>query len=309
MISETITLKGKDEFKVHVRKWAPEAGVKPKAAIQLAHGMAEHIERYDDFARALVNEGFVIYGNDHRGHGKTVDVKENIGYFADENGWELVIDDMHRLTELIKKEYNNLPIILFGHSMGSILSRGYIQVYGQELNGVILSGTSGNKGLALNVAILVAKLQMKKVGEKEKSKLMDKLMFGNFNSKFKPNRTEFDWLSRDNIQVDKYIEDEFCGEVFTSRFYYDLLKGVKELNKIENIKKIPTDLPICLFSGGKDPVGNNTKGVLNVYNTFKNVGIKDVSYKFYKDGRHEILNEINKNEVYNDIINWIKNHL
>ena len=309
MISETISLKGRDGFKVHVRKWAPEEGVIPKAIIQVAHGMAEHIGRYDDFARGLVNEGFVVYGNDHRGHGRTVDVKENIGYFADEKGWELVIDDMHRLTQLIKKEYTDLPIIFLGHSMGSLLLRGYIQLYGQEIRGAILSGTSGSKGFILDVAISLAKLQIKKIGAKEKSKLMDKMMLGNFNSKFKPNRTEFDWLSRDNIQVDKYIEDELCGQVFTSRFYYDLLKGMKEINKMQNIKKIPIEFPIYLFSGAKDPVGNNKKGVLKVYNTFKNVGIKDVSYKFYKDGRHEMLNEINKDEVYNDIINWIKNHL
>ncbi len=303
------SLKAKDGIKVYVTKWTMDNDSKPKGVIQIAHGMAEHVLRYEGFAKALTEEGYVVYGNDHRGHGRTAESPENIGYFADDNGWDLVVEDMYELTNIIKEENPDLPVFLFGHSMGSFLSRTYIQRYGKDINGVILSGTGGDAGLLGKLGILVAKREIKRKGKRAKSKRMDKLSFGSFNKSFSPNRTGFDWLSRDNSEVDKYVADPLCGEVFSAGFFYDMLKGLKDLNKKGNIEKIPKDLPMYIISGEKDPVGKNTKGVLQAYNSFRKSGIKDVKYNFYKDARHEILNELNKGEVYRDIINWLNEHV
>lgn len=301
-------LKSKDEMNIYVNKWILKNNIKPKAVVQIAHGMAEHIDRYNSFSKALTNEGYIVYGNDHRGHGKTAGSPENLGYFADDNGWNLVVEDMHELTKVIRKEYAGLPVFLIGHSMGSFLSRSYIQRYGNDINGVILSGTGGNTGILGNVGIFLAGHEMKKMGKRFRSKKLDKLSFGSFNKTFKPNRTNFDWLSRDAEEVNKYIEDKLCGEIFTAGFFYDMLSGLRDLNKKENIRKIPKELPIYFISGDKDPVGKNTKGVLQAINSYKKVGIYDISYKFYKDARHEILNELNKEEVYIDIIEWLDKH-
>jgi alpha-beta hydrolase superfamily lysophospholipase len=173
---------------------------------------------------------------------------------------------------------------------------------------VILSGTGSDPGFLSTVGIWIAKREIKKKGKRARSELLNKLSFGSYNKAFKPNRTEFDWLSRDEKEVDKYIEDPYCGEVATAGFFYDMISGVKQLDKPERISQIPKDLPIFLFSGDQDPVGNNTKGVRTAYQNLKKAGIKDISYKLYKDGRHEMLNEINKEEVYRDVIQWLNNH-
>lgn len=307
---ETINFKFKsnDGIDIYANKWTFDKNIQPKAIIQIAHGMAEHIDRYSRFANSLVNEGYIVYGNDHRGHGKTAGSHENIGYFSDNNGWDLVVNDMHQLTNIIKKENPDIPVFLFGHSMGSFLSRTYINRYGKDIEGVILSGTGGDPGLLGNIGIYLTKLEMKKKGKRNRSKRMDKLSFGSFNKCFKPNRTDFDWLSRDTKEVDKFIKDPLCGEIFTTGFFYDMLTGLKSLMKKENIDKVPKELPFYLISGEKDPVGKNTKGVLQAYNSYKKAGIKDIKYKFYKEARHEMLNEVNKEEVYTDIINWLNEH-
>ncbi len=300
--------KAKDGTKIFANKWTKE-DAKPKAVIQIAHGMAEHVLRYEEFAKVLVEEDFIVYGNDHRGHGRTAGSLDNIGYFADEYGWDLVTEDMKELTNIIRDENHDIPIFLLGHSMGSFLSRTYIQRYGEEINGVILSGTGGSSGILGDVGIFIAKREIKKNSKRAKSEKLNKLSFGGFNKAFAPNRTEFDWLSRDYISVDKYIEDPLCGDVFTAGFFYDMLIGLKDLNNKQNINRTPKNLPILLISGEKDPVGKNTKGVLQVYKSYEKAGIKDITYKFYKDARHEILNEINKEEIYTDIINWLNEHI
>jgi alpha-beta hydrolase superfamily lysophospholipase len=307
MKTENFKFKSSDGTNIFVNKWSLEEDAKPKGVIQIAHGMAEHSYRYSGFAQALTSDGFAVYANDHRGHGKTA-ASEDIGYFSDENGWNLVVEDMHTLTNIIKRENPNVPVFLLGHSMGSFLSRTYIQQYSKDTAGVILCGTGGDLGLLGNIGMLIAKREIKRIGKRARSKRMDKLSFGNFNKAFKPNRTNFDWLSRDNKEVDKYIKDPLCGEVFTAGFFYDMLGGLKELMKKENIEKIRKELPIYLISGEKDPVGKNTKGVLQAYESYNKAGIKDISYKFYTDARHEILNETNKEEVYKDIIIWLNEH-
>lgn len=309
MKGDTFTFKTSDGVQIFVYKWLPDDASSVKAAIQIAHGMGEHAARYERFAGALTNAGYAVYANDHRGHGKTAGSSENIGYFADENGWEKVVDDLHSLTGIIKKEYPNKPFFLFGHSMGSFLSRHYAMLYGNELTGLVLSGTGGDPGVIGKAGLFIAKIEAKLRGKNARSEIMTQLSFGAFNKAFKPNRTEFDWLSRDNAEVDKYINDPWCGGVFTAGFFCDMLGGLDFINRKENIMKIPKTLPVYLFSGARDPVGANTKGVTQVYHALRSAGISNVTLKFYADGRHEMLNETNRAEVFSDVIAWLNKHV
>lgn len=296
-----------DNFKVFARKWVAEE--KPRAIVQIAHGMAEHIERYDEFAKRLVSEGFFVYGNDHRGHGKTAQLNGMPGYFNDEHGFERSVKDMAQLTSIIEGEYPDIPIFLFGHSMGSFLSRRYMQLHGNRLAGAILCGTGGDPGVIGKLGRLITWWEIKKHGRQSPSPKLNNLIFGSYNKAFRPNRTEFDWLSRDEKEVDKYMDDPSCGGIFTTGFFSDLLEGIELINNSQNIKRIPSDLSIFLISGSTDPVGNYTKGVLQTYQRFKQADIDDVTYKFYENARHELLNETNKEEISSDIIQWIQSHI
>jgi alpha-beta hydrolase superfamily lysophospholipase len=314
MITETFTFKGSDKKEIFTHGWLPEnASGKPvksgiKAIVQVAHGMAEHSARYERFAQYLTKNNFGVYANDHRGHGQTAGTMENCGYFADTNGWDLVVNDMHCLTMKIKKNHPDIPLFLFGHSMGSFLCRDYMFTHGKDTAGVILSATAGDPGLLGRVGMMISKIESMIRGKKTKSPLLDKLSFGNFNKTFEPARTKFDWLSSDEAEVDKYVDDPFCGQIFTAGFFNDLLRGIKKINTPFNIDLIPKDLPVYLFCGKNDPVGDFTKGVQNVYDSYEKAGIKDLKLKFYENGRHEMLNEINREMVFADIINWLKLH-
>ena len=189
--------------------------------------------------------------------------------------------------------------------MGSFVSQRYIMEYGDNIDGLILSGSNGKHGFILKIAEKIVSYTIKKKGRRYRSKLIDNLIFGGNNRYFKPNRTEFDWLSRDEKEVDKYISDPFCGVLFTCGFFYDFIKGLQEIEDTKNLKKVPLNLPIYIMSGDKDPVGKNGKGVLRLRDQYINLGVKDVSCRLYEGGRHEMLNEINKDEVIKDILNWI----
>ncbi len=309
MKEETFTFNSIDNTEIHCIKWLPGNRKKIRAIVQIVHGMAEHSERYRRFAKALIKAGFGVYANDHRGHGKTAGNFENLGYFADNSGWELVVGDMKRLTDIIETDHQGLPVFLFGHSMGSFLSRDYFFTCPEKISGVILSGTACNPGLMGYIGIAISKLESLIRGRLAQSPLLDKLSFGSFNNAFKPNRTPFDWLSRDNAEVDKYINDPLCGTIFTTGFFNDLLKGIKKINKSSNISMVPKALPVYIYSGEKDPVGDNTKGVQKVFDQYKKTGIVDLSLKFYKECRHETLNELNRDEVFKDVIEWIEKHI
>ncbi|WP_042274917.1 alpha/beta hydrolase [[Clostridium] dakarense] len=298
------TFKGKENLDINVYKWEDEE-IRPKAIVQIAHGMSETADRYEYFADKLTKNGYKVYINDHRGHGKTAKHIDNVGYLADKDGFQCLVEDMNTLTNIIKNEDKDLPIYLFGHSMGSFASQRYIMEYGNNLDGLILSGSNGKHGFILNLADIVISNEIKKYGRKYRSKKLDNLIFGGNNRKFKPSRTEFDWLSRDNGEVDKYINNPFCGVLFTAGFFYDFVQGLKEIESKENLKRIPIGLPIYIMSGDKDPIGKNGKGVLRLKDRYIDLGVKDVSCKLYEGGRHEMLNEINKDEVIENILSWI----
>jgi alpha-beta hydrolase superfamily lysophospholipase len=306
-ISFTVT--ATDGTPVHVFRWLPEAGTAPKAVVQIAHGMAEHAARYARFGEVLTAAGYAVYASDHRGHGKTAGDLERAGFFADNNGWSTVVEDMYAVTRTIREEQPGLPIFLFGHSMGSMLSRTYAIRHGGELEGLILSGTGGDPGMLGKVGQVVAAVEAKVRGKRTPSPLLDKLSFGNFNKPFEPARTPFEWLSRDPAEVDAYIADPWCGFVCTAGMFQDLLGGIALINSDSQVARIPQGLPIYVFSGAEDPVGDKTKGVQQVVNQFRRLGIKDVVVRYYLGARHEVLNETNRDEVMADVVDWLDNHL
>lgn len=304
MRSIEFNIKDVDGVEIHVYKWKTEGT--PKAVVQIAHGMGEHSERYEYFAQKLIENGYAVYINDHRGHGKTVRNKEDLGYVGDTDGFNWMIKDMYEVTLIAKKDYKDVPIFLLGHSMGSFLTQKYIALYGKELKGALLSGTNGKQGQKLKIGMALAKFEVSMKGPRNKGKSLNNLIFKGYNSKFKPERTLFDWLTSDKDEVDKYIRDEYCGHAFTSSFFYYFFKGLDELNKPHILNNIPRELPIYIFSGSEDPVGEEGKGVTNLCNTYKKIGMKDVTCKIYQGGRHEMLNEVNKNEVISDVITWLE---
>ncbi|HGM3893725.1 TPA: lysophospholipase [Clostridioides difficile] len=302
------TFKGEEGLDIYTYKWEDENIKKPKAVIQIAHGMAETAQRYETFAKVLTKNGYIVYINDHRGHGKTAKIIENVGHLAEKEGFRCLVEDMYTLTNIIKKENEDLPIYLFGHSMGSFASQRYIMDYSNNLSGLILCGSNGKQGIILNLAHLIINHEIKKYGRRFKSNKINNLIFGGEIIR-RNEKTKFDWLSRDKEQVEKYINDPFCGVVCSCGFFYDLVQGLKEIEDKENLKKVPLDIPIYIISGDKDPIGKNGKGVLRLRDRYIKLGVKDVTCKLYKDGRHELLNDINREEVFEDIICWLNNKI
>ncbi|MDL4839313.1 alpha/beta hydrolase [Aquibacillus rhizosphaerae] len=305
---ENFWLTMKDQQEVYIQKWSHQTD-HPKAIIQLSHGMAEHIERYDEFASFLVRNGFFVYGNDHRGHGKTGETQGRLGYFSDELGFEKTTDDLIEITKYIQMVYPNVPIILLGHSMGSFLARRYIQKNIDLLSGVILSGTGSYPQLITKIGVLIAKIEIRNKGKTIPSKRLNNIAFGAFNKPFKDGDTAFDWLSRDKQQVSNFVEDPYTGFTPTTGFFYDLFDGIDKIHNRKLMRNIPRDLPMLFISGDKDPVGAQSIGVKKVISQYEKVGISNITSHFYKDGRHEMLNEINRQEVFEDVLNWINRQI
>lgn len=288
---------------IHAASYVPENTDSVKAVIQIAHGMAEHLERYEPFADVLCENGFAVYINDHLGHGQSVSSKDELGYFGEKNGWVNFIEDCHQLTEIAKKDFPGKPYIFFGHSMGSFISRSFSARYSDELSGAVFCGTSGPNpaaGAGIAVASLIGKVR----GSHYRSKFIDSLAFGSYNKRFE-GRTAFDWLSRDNEQVDKYIADDLCGFLFTAYGYRDMFSLLKSVSDKQWFENYPKQLPVLIISGEQDPVGEYGKGVQKVYDGLKAAGKNNVTMHLYENGRHEILNEKECfNKVCQDIISW-----
>ena len=285
---------------VSYRIWAPE---EPRACVQIIHGMAEHIDRYHDFATFLANNGFLVYGMDLPGHGKSIGKDQPYGYFGESNGWDHLIEDNKTMHDTVMKEYPSVACILFGHSMGSFLARTYAGRMGVDFDAFIFSGTAGANP-ALPIAKMIARSAIKKGKGKVANESLNQLSFGSYNKKFKDARTEFDWLSRDTASVDKYVEDPLCGFCFTSYAFYDLFTGLGEVSNLNWAKRVP-NRPIFLMSGSFDPVGGMGKGVKQVNQWLVKSG-HNVTMKLYPQGRHEMLNETNRSEVYGDVLLFLE---
>ncbi len=274
----------------------------PKGVVQISHGMAEHARRYDDFANFLNQNGYVVYADDHRAHGMTStkqSTKGVKGYHKGDIFFDTVKDEC-AITAMLKDRYG-VPVIYLGHSYGSMLGQRYIEEC-KDYTAAVLSGSAMMKGAILTGGAALAGLQYKLHGGEKTATFLDKMSFGSYNKPFKSEKVNFAWLSRDRETVKKYNLDEQCGYVMSIAFFNFFLNGLKQSYTKQNLAKIDLNKPIAIFSGDKDPVGGNGKLVTKLYEQYKNLGVKNLSCKLYPDARHEILNEINRAEVYNDFL-------
>lgn len=289
--------------KIHARMCVPDA--EPRAIVQIIHGIAEYIDRYDEFMSFLADNGIIAVGTDHLGHGKSIESEEQTGFFAYDNGWDYAVRDEEVLRLAMHENYPELPIIVFGHSMGSFMARTLLIRYPDAFNAAIISGT-GNQGAALvNGGLFMGNLVTGLKGAHHYSKFLNNLAFGSYNKICDNPKTEYDWLSRDESNVQKYIDDPLCGFIPSCSLFRDMMTGVKFITNKKNLTAMNKDMPVYFMSGDMDPVGECGKGVQKAYNNFLEAGMKDVSIKLYPGGRHEMLNEINKDEVYTDILAWL----
>ena len=293
--------------KLHVVVWQPDEA--PKAILQISHGMVEFIERYDGFAKYMNERGILVIGSDHLGHGHTAGCDEDLGYFCPKHRSETVVKDLHTVTEYAKKKYPGIPYFLFGHSMGSFMARRYLMTYGNELTGAIISGTGEQPARVLITAKLVTYITGFFRGERYRSRFIQKSSFKGYNDRFEPVSSENDWLTRDKAVVEWYNSQKFCTFTFTINGYKTLFEALAFIQKKENYTKIPKNLPVYMIAGEDDPVGNYGEGVKHVYQQYKDSGIKDISIKLYPKDRHEILNELDKENVYADIAKWLAAHM
>lgn len=291
--------------KIHGCRWSPEE--EPKAVVQILHGIAEFVERYDDFANFLTQHGFLVVAEDHMGHGQSINGGGIQGYFH--GGWFTAVGDSLQLMADIKAEYPHLPYILFGHSMGSFMARTILCKYPQcGLSAAVICGTGWQPAFALPALIKVMDGICKK-NETKPSESLQKLIFGGYNRKVEHPRTEYDWLTRDAKIVDEYIAHPLCGFTASAGLLRDMIKGIHFIEQKENLKNMNKQLPVFFIAGGDDPVGSYGKGVYTAAEEFKKAGMEDVSIRIYPMGRHEILNEINRKDVYQDVLRWIEKHL
>ena len=307
VITSTFTSLGDEE--IFYYRWQPKEEKNIKGIVQISHGVGEHAARYKSIAKALKKQGYEVYANDHRVHGKSVKSNAHLGFYDGNDYFSDAIYDMRKLTEIIKEEHPNKKIILFGHSMGSLLSRAYVTKYGNELDALILSGTASfMKGIG-TFGLISTKIFTKINGKHRSNEILKNIFFNQFNKEFKPNRTKVDWISSDQKQVDKFEADPLRVEDFSLSVFLDILKGSKEINEMATFINTPKELPIYIFSGDKDPVGEMGKGVKKVAKNYKKSGIKDLTLKIYKGGRHEMLNEVNRKEVQQDLLNWLNSKI
>lgn len=290
--------------RLHAVRWIPEGKV--ICILQIVHGMAEYVERYEEFARYMAEKGVLVTGEDHLGHGKSVPQGGTYGYFCKQDPATVVVRDVHRLKKMTQEEYPGVPYVILGHSMGSFIFRNYLSRYGTGIQGAIICGTGSMPAPVILSAKAVAKIQKLFVGEKHVSKLLDSLAFGSYNKRIKQHETAFDWLAGNKPVVETYMKDPLCGFVFTVNGFETLFELINRAQKPENMRKIPKELPVFLIAGEEDPVGDYGAGVERVYKSYKEeLGIKNVKIKLYAGDRHEILNESDKEQIYEDIYPWL----
>lgn len=293
-----------NENKIHAMKWIPESKT-PICILQIIHGMAEYIERYDEFAENMAQKGILVVGEDHLGHGKSVGENGTYGYFCERDAATVVVRDSHRLKKMIQEQYPGVPYIILGHSMGSFILRNYLCRYGTGIQAAVIVGTGMQPKAVLAAGKAVAAVQKLFKDSKYPSSLLNAIAFGGYNKRIKGNRTVMDWLTKDEKIVDAYIQDPLCGFTFTVNGFQTIFELVSRLYKSDNLEKIPKELPILFMSGADDPVGDYGKGVNKACRSLVDAGMKRVQMKLYNDDRHEILNETDRAKIYEDIYIWI----
>lgn len=290
---------------IHVDQWTP-VGREIVGVVQIAHGVAEHARRYEAFAEYLCSHGFVVVANDHLGHGRSVIDGCPMVYFGEEQGWQHVVDDMEELRRRTARVFSGKPYFLFGHSMGSFLSRTYLIRYPGRVDGCILCGTGHMSPALVAGGKLVADREIKRLGRRAYSVKVDQLAFGAYNKRFAPNRTAFDWISANEANVDAYIADPLCGGKTTLGLFRDMLGGIGFITKQANLARMDRETPVLFIAGDQDPVGDMGKGVRRACDSFRRAGVRDVTVKLYHGLRHEILNETSRQYVFRDVLDWLE---
>jgi alpha-beta hydrolase superfamily lysophospholipase len=293
-----------DGFRIFRRQWLPQTPA--KAIVHIAHGLGEHSQRYEGVAQQLAQHGYHVYAHDHRGHGHTAGQTEELGFFAEKGGWERVVADLRLLLEDERKLHPGLPLILFGHSMGSFMAQHMMYRYGDRFDACILSGSTGEAGPRVHLLRVLAFAERLRLGVRGRSVLMHKISLGNANRAFRPLKTDFDWLSRDPESVARYVADPYCGFVGTTSLWLDLLDGALFIANPLNRQKAPKEMPVYIFAGTKDPVSYGCRALESLVSAFNKAGMADIQYRFYQDGRHEMLNESNRDEVVRDLTGWLE---
>ncbi|MBW1246852.1 alpha/beta hydrolase [Pseudomonas tolaasii] len=301
MNHSTFWLTANDHTRLYVNQWLPEGPA--RAMIMLSHGMAEHSGRYGRLAEALCAAGYGLYALDQRGHGRTAD-EGTLGLYAEKDGWNKVVGDLASLNQHIAHQAPGLPIILLGHSMGSYIAQAYLLHHSASLNGAILSGSNFQPVALYRAAELIARIERARQGLRGRSALIDFLSFGSFNKAFKPNRTAFDWLSRDPVEVDKYINDPLCGFRCTNQLWVDLLGGLQQISKASNLAQIDPGLPILVIGGECDPVSEG-KRLKSLAHALREAGCQNLQLTLYPQARHEVFNETNRDVVTADVLKWL----
>ena len=292
---------------IHAIEWKPEKEI--KGIIQIAHGVTEHIARYEHFAEVFTQNGWIVVGNDHLGHGKSILPNGKKMYFGSKNSWWLVVKDMDTCMRITKEKYPNVPYVLLGFSLGSFLVRTYLIDYAELLSAAIIIGTGYISNLKITIAEMMANKEAKKVGEENTSPVIKKLTFETYNKLFKPNKTDCDWLCSNEEELDKYLQDPLRGKAYSAGLFRELLSGMQYTSNLKNIKKMNKKIPIFLLSGDKDPVGDFGKGVVKTFDILKKAGIEHIDIKLYKDLRHDILHETGREKIYDDIEEWLERNV
>ena len=288
---------------VHATEWLPQG--KPRAVVQIVHGIAEYVGRYDHVARFLSERGILVCGEDHLGHGGTADDGQ-YGYFGPKDGWDLVSRDVRRLRELQGEKYPGVPYVMLGHSMGSFLARTYLIRWPGTVDGAVLSGTGQEPAYLVALGKALAGALSRLRGGTYVSPLVTAMSLGAYNKKFKPNRTSADWISRDEAVVDAYRKDPLCSFVPTVGMFRDMMGGLQFIADGKNLAQMEKDTPVYFLSGDHDPVGGMGEGVKRVAQMFREAGCRDVTLRLYPDGRHEMFNELNRQEVMEDLLAWLE---
>ncbi|MDR1587710.1 MAG: lysophospholipase [Treponema sp.] len=317
MVQEDDWFTSDDGTRLFLQRWLPQpenGETKPLAALHIVHGMAEHARRYQRLAEKLSAAGIVVWAADQRGHGKTADLSVNgpgrgglSGHCADKDGFSRVTRDIVNINEEMRKQYRGLPLFLLGHSWGSFIVQNYIENKG-GIDGCILSGTRGPGGFKMRAGLPLMVFFAAIFGRRKGSLLARAVADGPYNKPFRPNRSSFDWISRDEKEVDAYVNDPCSGYLCSTGFYRDLIAGLCRIHKPELMEKISRDLPIYIFSGSADPVGDMGASPTKLVNAYRSLGIKDLEFVLYPDARHETLNETNREEVMDNLLSWIRRH-
>lgn len=304
-----------DQFQIPVRRetvafvraWLPRR--KPRATLQIVHGMAEHGGRYARFAEALNDAGYAVYAQDLPGHGRTARAPDELGHFADAQGWKLALQSIRAVHVEIGERHGGLPQVMFGHSMGSYLTQDYLVHHGRTLDAAVLSATSGDLGPLRSVGLALVQAEAAIGGVQRRSVVAEMLTFRAFNRQFRPNRTAFDWLSRDPAEVDAYVADPHCGFRCSCALWTDLLVIAGHRRDAKRLARIPKTLPVLIISGDRDAATNGAKGPRSLERAYRGAGLKDVELKVYEDGRHELLNDTCRAVVTADTLAWLSQRL